>query len=344
MRNVIIITTFLGLLFGTKLAAQNTFESQAKQIARKIEAITTTKKTALKIEVEAINVQFANKSITLAAADESKQKLAQATATAIENEVAPLQLELKNLVQNLVDGKIKERDTNNIYVDIGKSELKFKKHTNSNRRTTSQLVFAAGLNNLVTNGTTDRSDFRYWGSHFYELGLSWNSRIAKNNNLLHFKYGFSFMQNNLRPSNNREFVVNGNQTTLATSPIHLSDSRFRNVYLVVPLHLEFDFSGSKSKKDGKKYFTTHEGFRMGLGGYAGVNIDSKQFSEFDQNGYDTEREVDGDFNTTDFIYGLSTYIGYSQTSLYVKYDLNPIFTDNVVKQNNVSLGIRFDFN
>ncbi|MFT6749305.1 MAG: hypothetical protein ACJAQ1_001243, partial [Flavobacterium sp.] len=33
-----------------------------------------------------------------------------------------------------------------------------------------------------------------------------------------------------------------------------------------------------------------------------------------------------------------------QTSLYVKYDLNPLFKDNVAKQNNISLGLRFDFN
>ena len=57
----------------------------------------------------------------------------------------------------------------------------------------------------------------------------------------------------------------------------------------------------------------------------------------------TER-IRGDFNTSNFIYGLSTYIGYKETSLYLKYDLNPLFTDNAVKQNNVSLGLRFDFN
>ena len=28
-----------------------------------------------------------------------------------------------------------------------------------------------------------------------------------------------------------------------------------------------------------------------------------------------------------------------ETSLYVKYDLNPLFKDNAVKQNNISLGV-----
>jgi len=28
--------------------------------------------------------------------------------------------------------------------------------------------------------------------------------------------------------------------------------------------------------------------------------------------------------------------------LYLKYDLNPLFKDNVIDQNNISLGLRFD--
>lgn len=51
-----------------------------------------------------------------------------------------------------------------------------------------------------------------------------------------------------------------------------------------------------------------------------------------------------DFNASNFIYGLSAYMGYKATSLYVKYDLNPLFQDNPVKQNNVSMGVRFDLN
>jgi hypothetical protein len=35
------------------------------------------------------------------------------------------------------------------------------------------------------------------------------------------------------------------------------------------------------------------------------------------------------------------YVGYKATSLYLKYDLNPLFKDNAVKQNNTRL--RFDF-
>ena len=71
---------------------------------------------------------------------------------------------------------------------------------------------------------------------------------------------------------------------------------------------------------------------------------SKQVLKFEVDDHKVTERVRGDFNTNNFIYGLSTYIGYKQTSLYLKYDLNPLFKENVVEQNNVSLGVRFDFN
>jgi hypothetical protein len=43
-----------------------------------------------------------------------------------------------------------------------------------------------------------------------------------------------------------------------------------------------------------------------------------------------EKESKADFNVNNFVYGLSTYIGYKSTSLYLKYDLKPTFKDNAV--------------
>ena len=195
----------------------------------------------------------------------------------------------------------------------------------------------------MTNKSVEKSDFRYLGSHFYEWGLTYNTRILKNYNLLHAKYGLSVMYNNLRVTDNRNFIINGNQTDLMVNPIDLKDSRFRNIQLVAPIHLELDFS-KKEIKDDKPFFKTHQRIRFGIGGYAGVNLKSKQIIKYDDNDLKVSQNTKGNFNTSDFIYGLSTYIAYKSTSLYLKYDLNPLFKDNAVKQNNVSLGLRFDFN
>lgn len=345
MRNFTIYLAAALCLFLSKATAQETFESQAKAIAEKIEQIAKEEKAALKLEVEAVNEQLHSGTITTAQADEQKSKLATARAKNIEMRTEAAHQELRDLVQQKVDGKIQSVDTaqakrQSFEISIGRN----KKDTipKSERRTTSQFVFAAGVNNLVTNKSVAHSDYRYWGSHFYEWGITSNSRILKDNNLLHAKYGVSVMYNNLRPTDNRVFVKDGNQTNLMTSPVQLDDSRFRNVHIVAPVHLEFDFSPSKTI-DGERIYQTHRGFRFGLGGYAGFNIKSKQILVYDQQGSNRDRER-GDFNVNDFLYGVSTYIGYRETSLYLKYDISPLFANNAIDQNNISLGIRFDLN
>lgn len=344
MKNFTIYLTGFLLLFITQIFAQETFESRAKSIANKIESITKEEKEALKAEVETVNVDLEKGILTQAEAEQKKQLLADARAKNIETRVAQVQEELKDLVQEKVDGKIKEHDSSRTFIFHFDNKKHKKRDIEGERRTTSQFVFAFGLNNLATDKAVANSDYRYWGSHFYEWGFTSNTRILKNNNLLHAKYGLSLMYNNLRPTENRYFKETGNQTNLEVSGTHLKDSRFRNVYLVVPAHLEFDFT-KKSQKDDKTIFHTHKSFRVGLGGYIGGNIKSKQILKFeDEDGNKVKQKTKGDFNVNDFIYGASAYIGYKEVSLYAKYDISPLFSDNAVDQNNVSLGIRFDFN
>lgn len=339
------LVAFLCLIL-TNATAQESFEARAKAIAEKIEKITEEEKSALKTEVENISNQLETGTITKQEAEQQKIAVAEKRAANIETRTAVAQQELMDLVQQKVDGKIGASTKKGKYISlqIGEKDSDTTKTViRKTARTASQFVFATGLNNLATNNSVAHSDFKTWGSHFYEWGVTWNTRIAKEHNLLHAKYGLSLMYNNLRPTENRVFVENGNQTTLETSAINLKDSRFRNVSLVVPFHLEFDFSKNDASK-GSDQFVTHDGFRVGLGGFAGANIKSKQIVRYDDNGHDFRNREKGDFNVNDFVYGLSAYVGYRGTSLYMKYDLNPLFKDNAIDQNNVSLGIRFDIN
>lgn len=342
MRNLTIyLTVFLTLLL-TNVFSQETFEDRAKTIATKIESITKEEKAALKTEVEEINSQLEKGSLTKEQADEKKKAVADVRAKAIEFRVTQAQNELIDLVQQKVDGKIKEQDSTRRYT-FTFPKKKYKDNNQGEKRTTSQLVIAFGLNNLVSGKKISNSDYKYLGSHFYEWGLSYNTRIMKNNNLLHAKYGLSLMYNNLRPTDNRYFAENGKQTNLVTSATNLEDSRFRNINLVVPIHLEFDFSKKEIKND-KVIFNSHESFRFGIGGFAGVNIKTKQVLDYEINNNDVKTRTKGNYNVNDFVYGASVYIGYDEMSLYAKYDLSPLFKNNVVDQNNVSLGVRFDFN
>jgi hypothetical protein len=349
MKNFTIYLVILLLLFVSKVLGQETFESKAKNIANKIEKITKEEKATLKEEVEAVNVQLSEGKITQEQADKRKKELAEARAVIIEEKVTLVQNELNDLVQQKVDGKIKEQDStrkNRMVIYWDKNNWNNKKNKDSihgERRTTSQFVFAMGLNNTMVDGKLQDSNYSFIGSHFYEWGFTYNSRLMKNDNLLHAKYGLSLMYNNIRPTDNRSFVVNGNQTNLEVNAINLNESRFRNVYIVLPVHLEFDFTKPKVS-NGKTYFRTHESFRFGIGGYAGINVKSKQILKYDQDDLDYKTTIKGDYNVNNFIYGLSSYVGYKALSLYVKYDLNPLFQDNLTEEKNISLGLRLDLN
>jgi hypothetical protein len=345
MKNFTVYLVILVFLFVSKVLGQETFESRAKQIANKIENITKEEKAALKEEVEAVNVQLSEGKITQEQADKRKKELAEARAVIIEEKVTLAQNELNDLVQQKVDGKIKEEDSNRKYslVFHRNDKKRDKDSIYGEKRTTSQFVFAMGLNNMMVDGKLQDSNYSFMGSHFYEWGVTYNSRLIKTHNLLHAKYGLSLMYNNIRPTDNRSFVVNGEQTNLEINAIHLNESRFRNVYLVAPVHLEFDFSKPKLS-DGKTYFRTHESFRFGIGGYAGINVKSKQILKFEEEDLKYKTTIKGDYNVNNFIYGLSSYIGYKAISLYLKYDLNPLFQDNLVEEKNISLGLRFDLN
>lgn len=343
MKNFTLYLVILIFLFVSKVLGQETFESKAKRIANKIEKVTKEEKAALKEEVEAVNIQLSEGKITQEQADKRKKELAEARAVIIEEKVTLAQNELNDLVQQKVDGKIKEQDSTHTYTFRWTRKDSDKDSIHGEKRTTSQFVFAMGLNNMMVDGKLQDSNYSFIGSHFYEWGFTYNSRLMKNDNLLHAKYGLSLMYNNIRPTDNRTFVVNGDQTVLQTNAINLDESRFRNVYIVLPLHLEFDFTRPQVS-NGKTYFRTHKSFRFGIGGYAGINVKSKQILKYDQDDLDYKTTIKGDYNVNNFIYGLSSYVGYGAFSLYAKYDLNPLFKNNLVKENNISLGVRLDLN
>ena len=343
MKNLAFSLAAFLCLFVNKATAQNTFEERAKAIAEKIDAITKEEKAALKLEVESVNQQLENGGITPAEADERKLKLAESRARSIENRVAAAQDELNALVKDRVDGKIKDRDSTKIYKNwFDKQDMRpFTGET----RTTSQFVWALGYSNSISNGAFAHSDFGYWRSIFWEWGVTYNTRILKNNNLLHFKYGLTGVYNYITPTENRYFVVNGKQTELQEFPHKLDRNRsfFKNVYITVPMHLEFDFSKPEVRND-RQIFRTHQSYRVGIGGFVGYNTNTKQILRYDVDDYTITEKTKGDWNVNDWTYGLSAYFGHKDMSLYIKYDLNPLFENNAEDLHNVALGLRFDLN
>lgn len=343
MRTITFYVVALLCFVATKMNSQ-TFAERASKISDNIEKITKQQKDSLKIEVDGVNLLLEKNEISAAEADARKKEYAEKRAKNIEDQVSVEEEKLAALVKDKVDGNITQKKRSKFYIGYEKGEKSdsLNRKPFEYRRTTSQFVYAIGVNRAVNDGKADQN--YKWRSDFYEVGVSWNTRLAKNNNLLHAKYGLSLQYNNLRAANDKIFATDGNQTILVDAGRNIDVARLRYVNLVVPAHLEFDFTKKKMQGD-KVVFPTHKSFRVGLGGYAGVNVKEKQIVKYtNDHGNDVKDKTKGNYNISDFVYGVSAYISYGEVGIYAKYDLQPIFANNDIDQNNLSLGIRFDLN
>lgn len=311
------------------------------------EQIKEEERNFLKAEVEAINMRLDREEITSEEAEKLKKEVAKKRALNIENKVAIVDNKIELLKRNVdykdidlskYDGSILK--FGNIFT-AGSNEVK-NKPRKYDLRTSSDFVLAFGLNNAIIDGENlDDSPYKFGGSRFFEIGWAWKTRVFKNSNFLRFKYGYSFQINGLKPNDNQYFVDLDGQTVLQDFPENLKKSKLSITNLVFPMHFEF---GPSKRIDRDTYYrySTDNKFKIGLGGYAGFNIGTRQKLKYNLDGERVKDKQKRGFNTTNLVYGLSGYVAFDDIALYVKYDLSPIFKDQLVDQNNISLGVRFD--
>ncbi len=322
--------------------------AELKEIKSKIE---TEEKEALKVEVESIELRLKNGEITAEEAKILKMQMAKKRALNIENRSAIIDNKIALLERNEEGYSTNvDEDLSKIGFSIGSDEGSFaginisgkNKPKKYDLRTKSQFVLAFGLNNAIIEGQSlDDSPYKIGGSRFFEMGWAWKTRIFKNTNFARLKYGVSLQVNGLKPDDNQYFVQSGNQTMLETFPENLRKSKLSISNLVFPVHFEFGPS-KKIEKDTYFRYSTKKNFKIGVGGYAGFNIGTRQKLKYDFEGERIKDKQKRGFNTSDLVYGLSSYIAFGDTALYVKYDLSPIFKDQAIAQNNISVGVRFD--
>ena len=315
------------------------------------EQIKTQERDFLKAEVEAINVRVDKGELTSREAEVLKKETAKKRALNIENRIAIINNKIALLERNdegyeASDGE----DLSKIGFSLGGDEGSFagiringkNKPKKYDLRTSSDFVLAFGFNNAIIEGEKfDDSPYKIGGSRFFEIGWAWKTRVFKESNFMRIKYGYSFQINGLKPTDNQYFVQQGDQTVLEEFPEDLKKSKLSITNLVIPVHFEFGPS-KKIEKDTYFRYSTHNQFKIGLGGYAGVNIGTRQKLKYELDGERIKDKQKRGFNTTNLVYGLSGYLAFGDTALYVKYDLSPIFKDQLVDQNNISIGIRFD--
>jgi len=344
-----------------QLSAPEDYQTQIQELEAQRELVVKQEKEALKAEITRIEGRMEAGQISREEAQELKEAAAEKHALNINNRQAILDNEIALLERNrgdavalqdslsekpkltiMIENLDKEDDCEFFGIGCDHWDWDWDGHHRYDKRTYSDLVIAFGLSNADIEGTRlEDTPYKVAGSRFFEIGWNWRTRVFENSNWLRFHYGFMFQFNGIKPKDNQYFVNSDGQTTLQEFEYDLRKSKFRMDNLVVPVHFEVGPSHKRVSENRIRYSLKNQ-FRFGFGGYAGINLGARQKLKYTRDGDRVKDKLKGGYDASDFVYGLSTYMGAGGTLLYFKYDLNPIFQNTDVKQRFIALGLRLD--
>ena len=352
------------------------FKDKIAQTKRSIDSIVTAEKAQLKERLRTIEYRLDRKEITEIESRDLKREASKEAAEAIRIKTREQSEKLSALLhqriaekhlsdsiiykkemQKVIDSvDIENRPTKTermeVYVDrnyvhidhngiyIGQVPYREEDYYESDyKRTQGGGYFALAFHNLNSSEHFSNNHFRLWGSKSVEIGYTRNTRLLKNNNLLHLNYGLSWMMDKLKMKEDEHFVKNGNITEIVPYPKETIKSKFKTMYLILPISLEFDFTEPVQYK-GKTYYPAQMGFHAGVGAYVGALLATKQKVKYTENG-STHKDMNRKYyNVNEWTYGVSANIGYGWFSFYARYSLVPLFTNNPINEYPFSVGIR----
>ncbi|MFT5914936.1 MAG: hypothetical protein ACI81T_001431, partial [Bacteroidia bacterium] len=224
---------------------------------------------------------------------------------------------------------------------IGKASGKDKWELKREQRRTQSLTdIYIGLNGYLEDGETPSgSDYelRPLGSRYFEIDFKYETKFRKKDSKkkggLFLNYGLGFSWYNFMLDGNKRFQEIDDKIVFEEiigrdgDSFSLDKTKLTASYVTIPMMLMF-------KKDK---------FRFGLGGYAAYRLGSHTKVKYKDDDNDWTKDKDfGNFNLTNFRYGLQTEIGVSGLTLFGKYDLNSLFTKNsgMPELNAFAFGIR----
>lgn len=344
----IVLVTLCFIISNTQaqdsLQKQNT-QTRIERLQQLKVSIPEEEKALLKTEVEQIIQRYENKEITEEETGNLKREAAKNRALNIENRLAIVDNQIAILERNSATPQELNDGPKSWGISVNGMNLVNEKPSKSapkyDMRTSNKMLVAIGFNNTLIDGESlEDSPYKIGGSGFVELGWLWNTRLLKNTNFVRVNYGLSFQWNKLSIKDNHYFVTDGKETRLETFPLALKKSKFRTTSIVLPVHFEFGPSKLKERGDRMRYVTDNQ-FKIGLGGFAGLNLSTMQKMKYKEEGRLQKQKNNHDFNTTNFVYGISGYIGVGDFSIYAKYNLNELFKNQIIDQHNISLGVRW---
>lgn len=349
---VVVISTFL--LFSVGVNGQvYKFNREVKDIAVKLQNETLKEKEDLKVKIDSLTVLEETNKLSKDQVQDLKNSFAEASSMRLENIINNLNDSISIAVQNHVEYSIKsgdlydvEEDMYGTSINIGRRNyIQNGKKIKGDKRNQFQVLFAYGMSNLATEGAFANSELRYIPSNFIQWGFTINTRLLKDHNLLHLRYGVALEYNNLKSTGHRYFSeLDNGDVVLIPHEKELRKSRLAIRSIQIPVYLEFDLSKNiVDEKTGRVHFKSHQTWRFGVGGFVNFNKRTPaQVYRYTDDGSEYRVRENSDLTINKVRYGLGAYIGNGDWSLFTQYELTPLFKDSGTKQNMWSLGLRLD--
>lgn len=199
-----------------------------------------------------------------------------------------------------------------------------------NRRQKNKSMFSKkdfglilGINSF--DKAVDMPELNQWQSRYVALQWRKNTKLITGRHVdVALGSGLEFAWNNFMMKYDEQFYEDGNIADFELLDYELDKSKLVVNTLNLPVMLQFGFKESD--------------FRVGVGAYGGVRINSYQkFKEFDSSKYKEK----GDYNLNRWNYGLMAEAGKGDFRLFAKYDIKPMFnSNNPINANVLTVGIR----
>lgn len=197
--------------------------------------------------------------------------------------------------------------------------------------------FDIGLNNFMKNGSLleEGSDVPYeldlLNSRYVAVGIFSGARFGGKKGSFITQIGaeiswFNFM------FNGNDYIVEGDnglefRDYQADFGQDLKRSKLVAAYVNIPMMVGFELRNRVGEKV----------FNIGVGGFVGYKLRSFSKTKFQK---EVNRE-EGDFDLNNIRYGLEGQLGFGEVDMFIRYDLNTVFTsDTSPEVNAVSFGIR----
>jgi len=330
----------LFLLFSFSIATiyaqKDNFDEQLKKMTQQIDSLVSIKNIDLQKDIDSINILVKNNHFSSGEAELIKKELVKQYADEVDFLIFKYTYNLKKWAKDREVVKQvkydKEQKSIQYTIRVIEQNTKKKHEKHSFNRSYDSWYLAAGFNNIIDNkqiNSLNESPYGLWQSRFLAFGFTHKTALAKKSRFAYFTYGANITWNTLKPDGDKYHKMVNDTMQIVDFGQELSTSKLRNVWLKVPVGLEFHLHTSK-----------YNHIKLALGVYGKMRIKTKQKLAYSVDDIDNETVQKGQFNVQNFNYGLNAEIGENNWSIYVNYDLDNLFKHHNWQQ--ISFGLKWE--